>query len=204
MRKRWFLVGMIFLLLSVLTVGCGVSEEVHNAVAAERDAVQAQVNTLKAEIAALQSELINAQAQTTSLQGDLSKALAQTASVQGQLDTAKSELQSTRNELDATKSELLLVESQLSAAQSTIEAQDQTMTKAKTFAEVISTLFVPALKGEPVDEFELALQWLASIQALEDPEADRLANAIITSGGGEQEFTDFYLYILETLPKILN
>jgi len=48
--------GVIFLLLSFLLVGCGISEETYNAVVAERDAVQAQVTSLQSEVSAIQAK----------------------------------------------------------------------------------------------------------------------------------------------------
>ena len=56
MKKRWFLIGVIFLLISCLLVGCGVSTGVYNAVLAERDAAQTQVTNLQSEISATQDK----------------------------------------------------------------------------------------------------------------------------------------------------
>lgn len=80
MGKRWFLVGVMLLLASLLVVGCGVPEEEHEAVVAERDAAQAQVSELassleeaEAELGATQAELEAAQAKVSDLESSLGK-----------------------------------------------------------------------------------------------------------------------------------
>lgn len=56
MRRKWLMFGVMFLLISLLLVGCGISEEAYNAVKAERDAVQAQVTNLQSEASAIKAE----------------------------------------------------------------------------------------------------------------------------------------------------
>lgn len=67
MVKRWFLVGAMLLLVSLLVVGCGIPQEEHDAVVAELDSAQAQV-------ASLQSDLTEAESQIESLESDLAAA----------------------------------------------------------------------------------------------------------------------------------
>ena len=50
MIKRWLLFGSILLILSLLMAGCGISQEEHNAVLAERDSAQAQVSSLERQL----------------------------------------------------------------------------------------------------------------------------------------------------------
>jgi len=63
MRRKWLMFGVMFLLISLLLVGCGgISEEAYNAVKSERDAVQAQVTNLQSEASAMQAEYDGLQA----------------------------------------------------------------------------------------------------------------------------------------------
>ena len=56
MKKRWFLVGVI-LLLSLPIVSCGVSQDYHNTVVDERNALQAKVTSLQKELDTAKAEL---------------------------------------------------------------------------------------------------------------------------------------------------
>ena len=67
MKKRWFLVGMIFLLLPWLLVGCGVAQE-------EYDAVVSDLGTSQQELQSVRAELETAQAKNSELTSSLEKA----------------------------------------------------------------------------------------------------------------------------------
>lgn len=54
MVKRWFLVGGILLLVSLLVTGCGVPKEDYEAVVAERDSVQSELQSVRSELSAVQ------------------------------------------------------------------------------------------------------------------------------------------------------
>ncbi len=56
MKKEWFVVGIVILLVPWLVVGCGISEEVYNTVVAERDSAQAQVTNLQSGVSAAQAK----------------------------------------------------------------------------------------------------------------------------------------------------
>ena len=77
MKKHWFLVGMVIMLMSLLVVGCGVPQEEFDSVLAERDAaqgrlvsLQSDLNTVQAQIDTLEGDLKTAQSQVQTLQGD--------------------------------------------------------------------------------------------------------------------------------------
>ena len=150
MLKKWFLVGGILLLVSVLMLGCGIPKEDYEAVVAERDSAQA--------------------------------------------------------ELQSVQSELQSVSSELSAAQATIQAQEQAMAKAKTSAEIINTLFVPILKGEegPADPVQIIFEWRDQVEATGDAVMKAKFDAFIESEGGEEETTDFFRYLFESIPETLE
>jgi len=94
MVKRWFLVGVMLLLASLLVAGCGVPQEDYDAVLAERDAAQAQV-------ASLQSDMSETQSQIETLESDLADAQAQLTTVQSDYDKVNSDLAKTQDEIDA-------------------------------------------------------------------------------------------------------
>ena len=115
MRKRWFLVGMMFLLLPWLLAGCGIAQEVHDAVIAERD-------SLVANLQSVQSELDTAKSKLQSIQSELEGMGIELKSITGELDTAKSEVESTQSELTARESELQSVQSELETVKADLEA----------------------------------------------------------------------------------
>ena len=154
------MVGIIFLLVPWLVVGCGISEEVYNAVVAERDATQAQVQSL-------QGDLTEAQAQIKSLQGDLAE------------------------------------------AQTEVQAAKERMLQAKTNAEVVNALFVPALTGEldemsEMEGLNLFLEWHDKTKSSEDQLLMTKFEALIDSGFGDEQMLDFFVYVLESIPEILE
>ncbi len=70
MKKRWPMFGVMLLLISCLLAGCGVSEEVYNAVVAERDAAQAQVTNLQSEASAIQAKYDDLKADNDELKSE--------------------------------------------------------------------------------------------------------------------------------------
>ena len=115
MRKRWFLVGMMFLLLPWLLAGCGIAQEVHDAVVAERDSLVANLQSVQSELDAAKSKL-------QSIQSELEGMGIELKSITGELDTAKSEVESTQSELTARESELQSVQSELETVKADLEA----------------------------------------------------------------------------------
>ena len=192
MVKRWFVVGLILLLMSLLAVGCGIPQEEHDAVVGERDSAQAEVQSVRSELQSVQSELDTAKSELQS--------------VQSELDTAKSELQSVEGELNTAKSELQSGKDDLSAARLTIKAQEQAMAKAKTEAEIINALFVPVLKGEEgeIDPISFLFEWRDKVEATDDAVLKLKLDAVMDSEGGEEELLDFFLYLFENIPETLQ
>jgi len=114
-RKRWFLVGMMFLLLPWLLVGCGVAQEVYDAVVAERDSLVANLQSVQSELDAAKSKL-------QSIESELEDMNIELKSITGELDTTKSEVESAQSELTAKESELQSVESELETVKADLEA----------------------------------------------------------------------------------
>jgi len=69
--KRWFLVSVILLMVSLLLVGCGVPKEDYEAVVAERDAVVADLDKAQQELQSVKAELETAQTKYETFKTDL-------------------------------------------------------------------------------------------------------------------------------------
>ncbi len=98
MLKIWLMVVPLFL-VSLIIVGCGVSQEEHDAILAERDAAQAEVASLQKELAEIKSKLATAEgvlAETESelatSESDLSETVSDLAEAQSQISDLNSEL----------------------------------------------------------------------------------------------------------------
>ena len=115
MRRRWILVGMMFLLLPWLLVGCGISQELYDAVTAERDSLVAQLQSVQSELDATKSKL-------QSIQSELEGMDIELKSITGELGTAKSEVESTQGELADKESELQSAQSELETLKAELEA----------------------------------------------------------------------------------
>lgn len=93
MVKRWFLVGGILLLVSLLLIGCGVPKEDYEAVVVERDFVTAERDSAQAELESVKSQLNSAQAEVSDLSSELEKRQGQLEDVQQILDSLEPKLQ---------------------------------------------------------------------------------------------------------------
>ena len=103
MKKGWFLVGIIFLLVPWLMVGCGVSEEVYNAVVAERDAALAQVTSLQSDLAAAQSQFQTLQSEVEELESAYAEQQSEVEKLEGQLSRAESDYNTVKQKVDKGK-----------------------------------------------------------------------------------------------------
>ena len=90
MRRKWLMFGVMFLLISLLLVGCGgISEEAYEAIKAERDAVQAQVTSLQSEASAIQAELDDLQTEYDEMKGELETVQAENEELSAENDELK-------------------------------------------------------------------------------------------------------------------
>ena len=189
MAKKYYLV-ILAVLMSLLFVGCGVPQE--------------DYDSLLSEKVSLETELTSAQNQLQSAQSQLQSTQDQLQSTQSDLQSAQDEPESARADLKSTQSELASTKSDLTSSNWQVDAQRQKMDEAKTFAEMLSTLFVPAFEGKTINEFQLLSDWLESVKAIDDPEVQRLFQRVLDSEGGTQELLDFYVYVFKTLPQVLE
>jgi cell division protein FtsB len=108
MRKRWFLVGMIFLLAPWLFGGCGIAQEQFDATVADLVKAQQEMQTLKAahdklftENKDLQAEKTSLMTEKESLEADYSKLKTENAVVTRELVKIKESYEGVYQELVA-------------------------------------------------------------------------------------------------------
>lgn len=145
-----------------------------------------------------------AQEQYDTVAAELDKAQKVVQSARAELESAQARVSELTDSQGRAEAELETVRSELSAIQSTVETQEKIIANAKTFTEVISILFVPALTGESVNEVELLFQWRQAIKDTGDAELQRLFDAVVDSDAADRELMDFFIYIFETLPEMLE
>ncbi len=99
MRKRWLLVGLVFLLVPWLLVGCGVAQEVYDTAVSGLDKAQQELQSAKAEwevaqakLEAMQATLEAAQAELNAIQADLAASAESVSTVETDLETANTEI----------------------------------------------------------------------------------------------------------------
>lgn len=114
MKKQRFLVVTAILLVPWLLAGCGIAQEMYDAVIAERD-------DLSAKLQSIQSELDATKLKLQSIQSELEGMGIELKSITGELDTAKSEVESTQGELVDKESELQSVQSELETLKAELE-----------------------------------------------------------------------------------
>ena len=175
MKKGWFLVGIIFLLVPWLLVGCGISEEVYNAVVAERDALQTEATSLKIELSAKETELL---------------------SVQSELSAKETELLSVQNQLSAKEGELQTAQSELETATGKLKG-------GKARMEVINALWVPIMRGEDIGGVASFFEWRDQIVAIGDPILTESFNEMMDMGVGEN-LIEFFVYLFESVAEVLK
>lgn len=99
MLKKWVLFGMMFLLVPWLLVGCGVAQELYDAVVAERDSLAADLQSVQGELDAAKSKVQSVESELEALKLELESASSELESATGELDTVKSELEEALTQL---------------------------------------------------------------------------------------------------------
>jgi hypothetical protein len=111
MKNRWFLAGIMFLLVPCLISGCGVAQEKYDAMVAERDSAQAQAGSLQGDLTQAKNQMESLKSELTTSQSDLETA-------QNDLEKSQSDLEAEQNKLETVESELVAAEKRISSVQS--------------------------------------------------------------------------------------
>ncbi len=141
MRKRWFLAGMVLLLVPGLLSGCGVAQEQHDAVVAERDAAQA-------EAASLTSDLDVAQASVSELTASLGKAETGLEAAQTENSELTSGLAQSQSELEAVQKELEELDAEYEAFKSDVNSTWNRLDNLMGLQWNITAYWSAAAKGD--------------------------------------------------------
>lgn len=121
MLKRWLLV-IALLLASLLLGGCGVPQEEHDAVLAERDAAQAEVASLQGELAEVQSKLTTTESDLGETESDLATAESDLADTQSEISSLQSQKSSLQSQISSLQSQLTGAEAQVAELEKLIAA----------------------------------------------------------------------------------
>ena len=148
MVRRWFLVGVMFLITSLLVVGCGIPQEQHDAVVADRDAAEAQVASLQSDLAATESDLAAVESDLAATEADLAvtrvdlvASESEVTRLDGELAAAESEATKLDRELTAAEAQVSSLESQLSQTQSYPDAVKELIAQGNPYGEIVNVFF---------------------------------------------------------------
>ncbi len=115
-----FTVVMVLLLLS----GCGIPQEAHDAVVAERDAAKSQVASLQSDLAEAESHVETAESDLAAAEGDLTTAQSQISSSKSDLTTAQSQISSLQTAVSTAETALAEAEAQAAELEEVITTQE--------------------------------------------------------------------------------
>ena len=103
MKKRWFIVVIVILLVSSLITGCGVSKSQYDAATADLQTAQADLKATQTQLQESQSELTKTKAELQTAQTGLN---ATERTLQTQLQQAQSELTKTKADLESAQAQV--------------------------------------------------------------------------------------------------
>lgn len=98
----FLMVVMVLLLLS----GCGIPQEEHDTVVAERDAAKSQVASLQSDLAEAETEIETLENDLTATESDLTTTQSDLASAESDLAAAESRISSLQSDLDDAQGEI--------------------------------------------------------------------------------------------------
>lgn len=106
MRKRWFMVGTILLLLVTWPmVGCGVAQEKHEAVVSELNSTKQELQFAKYELNNAQADIETTRDELKGAEEELAKTRERLKEKEEELETSKAELEAEHNKLQAKLAE---------------------------------------------------------------------------------------------------
>jgi hypothetical protein len=128
---------------------------------------------------------------------------------QTQIQSLQSDLTAKNAELAAKDTELKVAQSALSAKETELKATREKMGLAKSMTEVINGIFVPGIKGEfdnmtEGENINFFLSWRDKVNAIGDPTLTAKFKALIDGGMTDEAMLAFFVYLFESVPKILE
>ena len=189
MRKNWLLFGALVITLLTLVTACGIPKDQFLAMVAERDATKIELQSTNATLEKATTDLQSVKVQMESKSADLDKIKAELLAANGDLDKTKKELQSTKSDL--------------SSARSRADAQQQTMRKAKAYADITGAI-ATVLTDPKANQISVFMSLTQGVMATEDPKLQSLYSDMLDSNGASKQSQDFFIYVWQTLPKVLQ
>jgi len=116
MIKKWFAVGMAVLLVCLAAVGCGIPQDEHDAVVAERDTALAKAASLESDLSATESTLAATESDLSATEDDLAATQSDLAATQSEFADAESQISSLGSAANKAKSDLAAVQGDYEAA----------------------------------------------------------------------------------------
>ena len=113
------------------------------------------------------------------------------------------------SDLAAAQTQIQSLQDELSAKESELEAADGKLEEGKARVEILNAVFIPAITGE-LDEMteteavNYFLEWRDKVNAIGDPALTAKFEALIDSGFSDEAFTSFFVYLLESIPEVLE
>ena len=128
---------------------------------------------------------------------------------QEEFDKVSSDLAASQTQIQSLQGELSAKETELSAKQSELEATREKLEQGKARIEILNALFIPAITGEldemtETEAMNYFFEWRDKIKAVEDPVLTAEFQTLIDSGFSDQALTDFFIYLLESIPEALE
>ena len=154
MRKRNFLwLGTIFLLVPLLTAGCGVAQEQYDSVVADLNKANQELQSVKAELQTTQTKSAELTAGLKKAETELETTQAKVSELTSSLEKAESELQAGSAELTASvqksQAELEVAQVKVSELTSSLEKVENELETIKSeyegFKSAVESLLVLSL-----------------------------------------------------------
>ncbi len=193
MVKRWFLVGVALLLVPLLIVGCGIPRETYEAVVAERNTAQGNLQSVSSELETKKTEL-----QTTR---------SELENTRKELETTKTILQSVQNNLDTERQRLTSMQSDLSRVSSVSSSLKKKQALLKQVLAFDSASLRASRARTDQEQAEMEKQLLLALAAFKsydplvadiaDPELSRIWGEVWPAGArtqSEQSKTVYYTF----------
>lgn len=124
-------------------------------------------------------------------------------------DAAKTEVQLLQSDLAEAQAQIQSLIKDSVEAQAELQASKERMLQAKTNAEIVNSIFIPAVTGEldeisEIEAMSLVIEGRDKIKTTEDSQMMTKFEALIDSKFGEEQMLDFFVYVLKRIPEILE
>lgn len=150
--KRWFLIGVMVLLVIPLLSGCGIPQEDYDAVVADKEAVETKIPALESDLSKEKSEVSNTKREITSVKSELAIVTSDLKAAQGERDEAESQASSLKSQVSSAQSAANKAKSELAAKEATIAEREAKISELEAAAAKKAAEAAAEEKEEAVEE----------------------------------------------------